>query len=136
MTRTDDPDRIAIEELHERDMRASRAGDFEALRSLISDAAVVMAPGQKRTSGKSEIDAAFEQRAAGPKTHEVLSYVQEFEEVEILGSLAYEWGTIRGSMRDLADDSVVSSQYHVMRILRKETDGAWRVFRTIWAPSG
>ena len=34
------------------------------------------------------------------------------------------------------EQEVHEETYHVMRILRKETDGEWRVYRTIWAPGG
>jgi ketosteroid isomerase-like protein len=69
-------------------------------------------------------------------THEVVEYVMEFEELEVLGDRAIEWGTIRGAMRDRRTGAVEPSSYHVMRVLRRQPDGGFKVYRSIWAPRG
>jgi ketosteroid isomerase-like protein len=63
---------------------------------------------------------------------EVLVYVLDFEEVKVLGDYAFEWGTIRGAMRSKDSDEIEHSSYNVMRILKKQADGQWKVHRTIW----
>lgn len=126
----------AIEELHGRDMQAAKNGDFTALRALIDDEAVLMPPGGAVQRGAGDLDKAFAKMQAAPKSHEVLEYTLDFEEVRILGDYAFEWGAIRGSMRELASGEVTHSEYHVMRILKRQPDGAWKVYRSIWAPSG
>ncbi len=129
----DDKDLAAIEELHRRDMRASREGDFRTLRSIMSDDAVVMPPGGRATRGRAELDRSFSRMAEAMGSVEVLEYVLDFEEVKVLGDYAFEWGTIRGAsrMRD-GDGSVERSSYKVMRILQRQPDGEWKVHRTIW----
>jgi uncharacterized protein (TIGR02246 family) len=129
-------DLAALEALHRRDMAAAKAGDFAALRSIIDDDAVMMAPGGKVQRGRAELDAAFAAMSKAPRTHEVLEYVLDFDEVTIAGDLAFEWGCIRGSMKELATGKVTRSEYHVMRVLRRQADGAWKVYRSIWAPRG
>ena len=129
-TRADDL--RAIEELHRRDMRASREGDFATLRSLMSDDAVVMPPGGRVTRGGAALDASFARMAEGMRQVEVLAYELDFEEVEVVGDYAFEWGAIRGAMRALPDGPVERSSYKVMRVLRREPGGAWKVHRTIW----
>ena len=126
----------AIEELHRRDMRASREGDFETLRSLMSDDAVVMPPGGRVTRGRADLDASFARMAEGMRQVEVLEYELDFEEVQVVGDYAFEWGFIRGAMRALPDGEVERSSYKVMRVLRREPDGAWKVHRTIWNEGG
>ena len=126
----------AIEDLHQRDIRASLAGDYRALRSLMSDEAVVLPPGAARQSGKAEIDRAFVKMGSAAPSYDVLRYEQSWDEVRVLGDIAYEWGTITGASRERRTQEVHEETYHVMRILRKETDGEWRVYRTIWAPGG
>lgn len=128
--------RRAIERLHRRDMRASRAGDFETLRSLVDDEAVMFPPGAAAQRGAKDFDAAFERMRAGPRTHEVLEYRMQFEDVKIFGNYAVEWGAIRGATRELATGRVVQSEYHVMRVLRRQRNGRWKVYRSIWTPSG
>ena len=128
-------DRHAIEELHLRDQAAAIAGDFAALRELIDDDAVLMPPGARKQRGKAEIDASFARRAAASRTHDILEYTLDFEEVRILGDLAVEWGTICGSMREIASGRMLASAYHVMRILKRQPSGDWKVYRSIWSPA-
>ena len=128
--------RRAIERLHRRDMQASAAGDFVALRALIDDDAVMLPPGGTIQRGAKDFDAAFERMNLGPKTHVVLEYRLEFEEVKVFGNYAVEWGAIRGATREISTGRVIQSEYHVMRILRRRRNGSWKVYRSIWAPSG
>jgi len=128
--------RKAIERLHRRDMKASASGDFAALRALVDDDAVMLPPGGAPQRGALDFDAAFERMNAGPKTHEVVEYRLDFEEVKVFGKYAVEWGAIRGATREIATGRVVQSEYHVMRMLRRQRNGSWKVWRSIWTPSG
>ncbi|MDP9198756.1 MAG: nuclear transport factor 2 family protein [Pseudomonadota bacterium] len=126
--------RKAIERLHRRDMRASAAGDFAALRALVDDNAVMLPPGGAPQRGAKDFDAAFERMNSSPRTHEVIEYRLEFEEVKIFGNYAVEWGAIRGATREIATGRVNQSAYHVMRVLRRQSNGSWKIYRSIWAP--
>lgn len=126
--------RKAIERLHRRDMRASAAGDFAALRALVDDNAVMLPPGGAPQRGAKDFDAAFERMNSSPRTHEVIDYRLEFEEVKIFGNYAVEWGAIRGATREIATGRVNQSEYHVMRVLRRQSNGSWKIYRSIWAP--
>jgi ketosteroid isomerase-like protein len=127
--------RKAIERLHRRDMRASAAGDFAALRALVDDNAVMLPPGGAPQRGAKDLDAAFERMSNSPQTHEVIEYRLEFEEVKIFGNYAVEWGAIRGATREIASGRVNQSEYHVMRVLRRQPNGSWKIWRSIWAPA-
>jgi len=122
----------AIEELHQRDMAASRAGDFETLRTLMSDDAVMMPPGGGFVRGRAEIDAGMSRMSEAMASVEVLDYVLDFEEVKVIGDYAFEWGVIKGRMRSREGGEAEESIYKVMRILKKQHDGGWRVHRSIW----
>jgi len=113
-------------------MAASKAGDFVALRSVMTDDAVVMSPGGHFTRGKAELDASFGRMAEAIGGVEILEYVLDFEEVKILGDYAFEWGTIRGAMRARRGDSVERSADKVMRMLQRQPDDEWKLHRTIW----
>ena len=84
-------------------MKASAAGDFAALRALVDDDAVMLPPGGPPQRGATDFDAAFERMNAGPKTHEVIEYRLDFEEVKVFGNYAVEWGAIRGATREICD---------------------------------
>lgn len=124
----------AIDELHRKDMKASKAGDYATLRSIMSDDAVVMPPDGRWLRGRDELDASFGRMKDGMSEVEVLEYTLDFEEVKILGEYAFEWGTIRGSMRAKPDGDIEHQTYKVMRILKKQ-QGEWKVHRTIWNAS-
>lgn len=126
--------RKAIERLHRRDMRASAAGDFVALRALVDDNAVMLPPGGAPQRGAKDFDATFERMSGSPRTHEVIEYRLEFEEVKIFGNYAVEWGAIRGATREIATGRVNQSEYHIMRVLRRQSNGSWKIYRSIWAP--
>lgn len=134
----DDPDRKAerqaIEELHRRDEEASRKGDFATLRDLMDPEAVAMPPGGRLQRG-AELQAAMEAMEAQYAQIEVLDYHLKFEEVEIAGDYAFEWGTIEDRSRPKGASEIESSRYHVLRVLRKREDG-WKVYRTIWNEAG
>ena len=115
-------------------MRASAAGDFAALRALVDDDAVMFPPGGAVQRGAKEFDATFERMSGAPKTREVIDYRLEIEEVKIFGNYAVECGAIRGAMREIATGRIIQSEYHVMRVLRRQRNGAWKVYRSIWAP--
>ena len=125
-------DRQAIERLRERDMRASREQDFQTLRSLITDDAVILPPGGAIQRGKETLDANFERMKLSAGEVEILDYRLIFDELKILGDYAFEWGRIEGAMRARGSDDVVNASYKVMRILQRQADGQWKVHRSIW----
>ena len=127
-----DKDMEAIRKLHEKDMAASKAGNFETLRSLMTDDAIVLPPDEKALHGRKEIDDNFTRMKEAMSQFEVLEYVLDFKEVKILGDYAYEWGEIRGRMQQKGSDKAQSSIFKVMRILQKQADGNWKVHRSIW----
>lgn len=131
MSRDLDKDLAAIEELHQRDMAASRTGDFETLRTIMSDDAVMMPPGGHFVRGRAEIDRGMSRMAEAMQAVEVLEYVLDFEEVQVVGDYAFEWGVIRGRMRSEGGEAEAST-YKVMRILRRQPGGEWKVHRSIW----
>lgn len=125
-------DLSAIERLHGEDVRASRAGDFRTLRTLMTDDAVILPPHGKPIRGRGQIEAAFGRSEADLGGAEILDYVLDFAEILILGDYAVEWGEIRGSERTTPDSPPTPSSYNLMRVLQKQADGGWKVHRTMW----
>ena len=125
-----------INELHEADMRASKAGDYGALRTLMSDDAVVLPPGGRMIRGREALDESFAALAGHTPSSEVLDYRFDWHEIEVCGAYAFEWGYVVGQEKNLKDGSISSEKHHVMRILQRQSDGAWKVHRTIWNTAG
>src|ERR1035438_2857206 len=108
----------AIEELHRRDVAANKAYDVEALTALWTDDVVTMPPAMAPVVGKKanrELLAAVEAQA---KMLDILDYVQEWREIQVLGDYAYEWGIFRSAVRpkNSAVDPL-KAEFRVMRIL-------------------
>ena len=66
------------------------------------------------------------------KDVEVLKYEQNFGELVILGDYAFEWGTVSGSSKMKSTNEEYDSSYQLMRILKKQDDGSWKIYRSIW----
>jgi uncharacterized protein (TIGR02246 family) len=134
---TIDPDTLArIEELRRADVAASLRWDAAALSALLTEDVVLLPPGGEPVRGRAAARAGLE--AAGATAPEVLEYREEFEETLVLGDHAVEWGWISGAERPREGGEIRRSRHHVMRILRREPDGAWKVARSIFcdAPVG
>ena len=126
---TEADDLSKIENLHQRDQRASVAQDHEMLASLWTKDAVTLSPGGPRLRGQELFETLLSERP--DPSYEVLEYEFDFEEVKISGDYAFEWGVLRGKTRDLATGTVDESKYKVLRILHKE-NGEWKVHRAMW----
>ena len=131
MDETTNKDLEAIEDLHRRDVAATRAGDYEALMSLMDEQCVLFPP-----DGEPEDARAYLRRARASSDRiepqpEILELVQDWQEVRLLGDFAYEQGVVRYAVKN-ADGVIVRETQRLMRLLRRRPDGQWRVFRAMW----
>lgn len=132
---TDDQQRrdlAAIERLHQRDMAASKAQDFAVLRTLMDDDAVVLAPGAKPVRGRAALDSNFARQSGAAPAIEVTDYRFDWNEIEIVGDYAIEWGRIIGAFRPKDGGETTAAVYNVLRVLKRQRGDDWRVYRTIW----
>jgi uncharacterized protein (TIGR02246 family) len=131
---TEAEDRMSIQRLRDADVAASKAYDAEGLAALFTDDAVALGPGQPPVRGIAAIRAGLRRMVASLDI-EVLDYREAFEETLLFGDTAVEWGCIEGTERPRGGVEISSSRVHVMRILRRLSDGSWRIHRTIYAPA-
>ncbi len=123
----------AIEELHRRDVAANKAYDVDALASLWTDDVVTMPPAMAPIVGKKANRDLLEAAAKQAKQLDILEYDQKWQEIEILGDYAYEWGIFRSTVKlKTGQSEPMKSEFRVMRILKRQTDGGWKVYRSIW----
>ena len=61
----------------------------------------------------------------------ILELSQDWEEINVFGDFAYEQGVVRYSVQTEEGTRIREFQ-RIMRILRRQPDGAWKVFRAMW----
>ena len=125
-----DDERRAIEALNQHDVQAVLSGDMRAITSQWTDDFVVLSSGPI-LRGKAANVAMVEAGAEQINAFVPVDYVVEFEEITVLGDYAYEWGTFRGSMRPRGGGETMSYSGKLLRIHRREPDGAWKMHRTM-----
>ncbi len=125
-------DQAAIRKLQEKDIAANVGFDTDALLSLWSDDAVLLAPGQAPISGKPALRKFYEQQQQALSNVEILSYDEQWQEVRIMGDYAYQWGQIHSRTRSGQGNAENTSVVNVMRILKRESEGTWEIARAIY----
>jgi ketosteroid isomerase-like protein len=127
---TFDDDLRAIQALNQHDVDAVLAGDLRAITSQWTDDFVVLSS-RATIRGKEANTAVIERSAEQMKAFEPVDYAVEFDEITIAGDYAFEWGTYRGSMRPRAGGVATSYQGKLLRILHRQSDGSWKMHRTM-----
>jgi uncharacterized protein (TIGR02246 family) len=125
-------DRRAIEELHRKDMAASKARDRATLLSLCSDDCVLLPPGEDPIVGKEAIRESLERDVEQEQHYEITEYIHDFEEVRMLGEWAFEWGMFSAAAEPVGGGPPIRSSGKILRILERQEDGTWKVARSIW----
>ena len=115
-------DERAIRELVDRWMAASKSGDTATVLSLMTDDVQFMVPGQE-PFGK----AAFATASAGMGGMRIDGSASIIE-LQVMGDWAFIRNRIELTITPQAGEAVRRSGY-TLTLLRKETDGAWRLAR-------
>jgi ketosteroid isomerase-like protein len=129
---TEAEDREAIEQLHQDDIAGSLAFDVDKLTSTWDDEIVSLPPNAKPIAGKAANVKFLESQQKAMANVEILGYEETWDEVRILGEYAYEYGSLRSRIRQQNAKDETPLEFNVMRVLRKQPSGAWKVYRTIW----
>ena len=129
---TEAEDRAAIEQLHQDDIAGSLAFDVDKLTSTWDDEVVSMPPNAGPVVGKAANHEFLLAQQKAMTNVEILSYEETWDEVRTLGEYAYEYGSIRSRIRQVNAKDETLLEFNVMRVLKKQPSGAWKVYRTIW----
>lgn len=129
---TEAEDREAIEQLHQDDITGSLAFDVDKLTGTWDDQIVSMPPNAKPIAGKAANHDFLQSQQKAMANVEILGYEETWDEVRILGEYAYEYGSIRTRIRQQNAKDETPLEFNVMRVLKKQPSGAWKVYRTIW----
>ena len=121
----------AIEELHRQDVAATKAGDYETLMSLMDEECILFPPDSEPEDGRAYLSRFRASSDSIEPEPEILEFLQDWEEVRLLGEFAYEQGIVRYAVRD-ASGAILRETQRLVRLLRRQPDGRWRVLRAMW----
>ena len=122
----------AIEELHKKDQVASLNGDVNTLLSLFTEDGIVIPAEGEILRGKDGLKKMLEENFKNLNEYTLIQYKHDFEEIKIIGEYAYEWGLYSGKYKSKKDDKEITGSGKLMRILKRQNDGSWKVSRSIW----
>lgn len=120
----------AIDALNQQDMKAVLANDVETIASQWTEDFVVLSSAGIVRGRLTHLEM-LERSQRHLQAIEPVEYVAHFEEIQVMGDYAYEWGTYRGAMRPRAGGALMSYSGPLMRILQRQPDGAWKMHRTM-----
>lgn len=129
-------DMDAINALHQRDMEASKKFDVDTLASLWSDDIVTLTQGEPPMIGKDANRAAILRLRDESREVQIADYILSFNEVKITGDWAFEWGTYSGTVKPVAGGDAIRTTGKVIRVLKKDSDGSWKIARAMYDSDG
>ncbi|MGI9102342.1 MAG: YybH family protein [Terriglobales bacterium] len=124
-------DQRAINELQQREIAASLALDVDKLVSLWDDGIVSLPQDSPPVVGLEANRARLVQERERMENVEIMAYEQRWDEVRIVGDYAFEYGSIQSRLRPENAKQETSITLNAMRVLKRETDGTWKIYRTI-----
>lgn len=125
-------DLAAIEKLHKKNIEVTLSQDPQGLLDLWTEDGVLLEPGSPPVVGKHAIQIYNEKGHAANPGFKVLSYAPTFKEIQIADGWAYEWGETDAQFTMSAEVPAVSLHIKGVRVLRRQSDGSWRMALTIW----
>ena len=119
-----------IQELDKKDIAASIAQDYESLIELWDEDCIAIPPDKDPVIGIYQIKRWLNQ--SKEIDYEVTRYEHNFVERKIIGDWAFEWGTFISTAVPQDEGPPVESSGKLLRILKRQPDGEWKVSRAIW----
>ena len=121
----------AIQALNQRHIEAWLSSDTDVVISLWSDDFTVIHPVGPAVRGRRANVEMLQKGIEQIRAIEPLEAVEDFEEIKVVGDYAFEWGSYRFSSRPRAGGDSVRSSGKLLRILQRQSDGSWKMYRTI-----
>jgi len=122
-------DLAAIEKLHQADMAAARIHDITTLITLWTEDGILFLPGQEPILGRAAIWSYMQDQLPESQKYVISEYLHCFEEIQVSGDWAYEWGTFTGTYRLKSGGPERHERARLFRVLRRQQDGSWKCHR-------
>ena len=124
--------RTAIADLERRDVEANMALDTEKILALRTDDVVYLMPGRAPLAGQDAVRKYLQEIRGQLANWDILAYEENWQEVQVVGDYAYEWGTINIRAMQEGEKRESAALRNVMQVLRRQPDGDWKISRAIW----
>ncbi len=125
-------DQKAIAELQRRDIEANMALDTEKLLALRTDDVVYLVPGRAPLVGQDAVRKYLGEIRGQLANWDMLAYEESWQEVQVVGDFAFEWGTVNIRARQEGEKRESAAVRNVMQVLRRQPDGDWKISRAVW----
>jgi ketosteroid isomerase-like protein len=79
-------------------------------------------------------DNAVKQAFAKSPSAKVLKYVPNIRDIQVAGSLAYEWGYFDATHKLSEQQAPETLHAKLLRVLKRQSDGSWKFTRIMWLP--
>lgn len=125
-------ERKKIEEMHRKDIKASKSKDFKTLLSLWDENGVLLEPGKPPIIGKNAIKAYMDEQSKSSQTYTIKKYEHLWKEIKIIGDWAFEWGFFYGEAEIIASHEIIKQKGKIFRVLKKQKDSSWKAAKVIY----
>jgi len=125
-------DQKLIADLQRRDIDANIAVDTDKLMALRTDDVVYLIPGRAPVVGQDAVRVYLEDIRKQLADWDMVGYEENWQEVQVVGDVAYEWGTINIRAQQAAEKRESSATRNVMQVLKRQPGGDWKIARAIW----
>ena len=94
---------------------------------------MLLEPGAVPVIGKPAILAQNQKdRAAHPRM-KVISYKPEIKDLQVAGSVAFEWDSFEASFSESGEGNDTQTfRGRALRVLQRQPDGSWKFCRVMW----
>ena len=121
-------DRAAIDQVRIDFNTAYNAGDAEGMGALIAPDGIWMAPGQPAVSGHDTIKGLYASVFAELQS----AFELHAGNIEVCGDCAYLCGSFTRTDTTQADAAGTTASGNYLFVLKKQSDGSWKIARDIW----
>jgi len=132
LTRQDEVDKAQIKKLHSTEKKAIEEKDYVTLQTMWIEEGVMLPPGDGPIRGMEAIIEWNQAHKPDSSVVELIKMEQDFEEIQVAGAWAFEWGEYNASLRMIASGDTVVSNGKILRVLQKDSKGNWKIARSMW----
>ena len=73
----------------------------------------------------------MEEQKEASMAYEITKYDHRWEEIKVIGDWAFEWGYFDAAAKMIGSGKIIEQRGKLLRVLKKQEDGSWKVARVI-----